>query len=117
LFQAIELMPAAFSGEGSGVISVSTVREENKRKKESSEQYLDSVAKVLEGRGYPVSKHVTTGPPAEQILDFAEANPVDLIAMSTHGLSGIKRWIFASVTDKVLHAGDMPVLVVRAAGP
>jgi nucleotide-binding universal stress UspA family protein len=48
------------------------------------------------------------------ILDYAEAKPVDIITMSTHGRSGIKRWVFGSVTDKVLHAGDMPVLVVRA---
>lgn len=36
--------------------------------------------------------------------------------MSTHGRSGVGRWVFGSVTDKILHAGDTPVLVVRAAG-
>ena len=47
------------------------------------------------------------------ILDFAELNSVDLIAMSTHGRSGINRWVFGSVTEKVLYAGDTAVLVVR----
>ena len=115
LFQAVELMRATYNVEGS-VLSKSTIRQENKRRRESSEQYLDSVSRGIKGRGHPVSRHVTTGAPAEQILDFAEANPVDLIAMSTHGRSGVNRWVLGSVTDKVLHAGDMPVLVVRAAG-
>jgi nucleotide-binding universal stress UspA family protein len=34
--------------------------------------------------------------------------------MSTHGRSGIGRWVFGSVTDKVLHAGDTPLLTIRA---
>jgi len=115
LFQAVEPMRATFNPEAS-VISKSTIAKENKRRKESSEQYLDSVAKGVQKRGHPVSKDVTTGAPAEQILDLAEAKPVDLIAMSTHGRSGVGRWVLGSVTDKVLHAGDMPVLVLRAAG-
>ena len=53
-----------------------------------------------------------------EIIDYAKANDIDLIAMSTHGRSGIGRWVFGSVTDKVLHAGDTPVLVVSASkGP
>lgn len=43
---------------------------------------------------------------AHSILDYAQAHQVDLIAMSTHGRSGVQRWIFGSVTDKVLRAAD-----------
>lgn len=113
LFQAVEPMRATHNPEAS-VISKRTVATENNRRKASAEQYIDRVAKRLRGRGYPVSKHVAVGSPAEQILDFAEVNPVDVIAMTTHGRSGISRWVLGSVTDKVLHAGDTPVLVVRA---
>jgi nucleotide-binding universal stress UspA family protein len=56
------------------------------------------------------------GSAANHIIDFAEANDIGLIAMSTHGRSGIGRWIFGSVTDKVLHAGHTALLVVRAPG-
>jgi nucleotide-binding universal stress UspA family protein len=49
---------------------------------------------------------------AEEIVSYAEANDIDLIVMSTHGRSGIGRWAFGSVTDRVLHTGDIPVLVV-----
>jgi len=36
-----------------------------------------------------------------------------LIAMSTHGYSGVKRWAIGSVADKVLHISDIPVLLIR----
>ncbi len=39
----------------------------------------------------------------------------DLIAMATHGASGIARWVMGSVTDRVLHATALPILVVRPA--
>jgi len=45
---------------------------------------------------------------------FSISNAVDIITMSTHGLSGIKRCVFGRVTDKVLHSGDMPIFVARA---
>ncbi len=71
--------------------------------------------KPLKERGLSISTTVVLGLPADQIIDYAEANAIDLIAMSTHGRSGIGQWVFGSVTDKVLHAGDTAVLVVRAA--
>lgn len=116
LFQAVEPVTAASTGEGYGFVTESTIREENKRREKTSEQYLDGVAKGLKERGRTVSTHVAAGAPAEQILDFAETHAMDVIAMSTHGRSGVSRWVFGSVTDKVLHAGDIPVLVVRATG-
>jgi nucleotide-binding universal stress UspA family protein len=76
-------------------------------------QYLDGIGKKLKGKGLGVSSVVVIGSSADQIIDYAKANTIDLIAMSTHGRTGIGRWIFGSVTDKVLHAGDTPVLVAR----
>jgi nucleotide-binding universal stress UspA family protein len=56
------------------------------------------------------------GRPADEIVDFAEREKVDMIAMSTHGRSGLTRWIFGSVTDKVLHGTHVPILLVRPPG-
>jgi nucleotide-binding universal stress UspA family protein len=50
---------------------------------------------------------------ARQILDYALENDVDLIVMSSHGLTGVKRWAYGSVAEKVLHGGPCAVLVVR----
>jgi nucleotide-binding universal stress UspA family protein len=78
-----------------------------------SEAYLNSTALVFQKAGMKVSIVVMVGVPADRIIDYATENDVDLIAMSTHGRSGVGRWVFGSVTEKVLHAGDTPVLAVR----
>jgi len=76
--------------------------------------YLEGVEQRLNKRGLTTSSVAALGSPADQIISYAEAHDIDLIAMSTHGRSGIGRWVFGSVTDKVLHAGNTAVLVVRA---
>ena len=54
------------------------------------------------------------GEAADEIVKAADEINADIIAMSTHGRSGLSRWAFGSVTDKVLRGGNKPVLVVRA---
>ena len=55
------------------------------------------------------------GDASEEIIKAAEEINADLIAMSTHGRSGLSRWAFGSVTDKVLRRGGrVPILTVRA---
>lgn len=83
-------------------------------RKTSASKYLKRVGKPLRERGTPSLSVVVMGYPPDQIIDYAEANEVDLISMSSHGRTGIRRWLFGSVTDKVLHAGNTPLLVVRA---
>ena len=51
---------------------------------------------------------------AKSWAGFANENNIDLIAMSTHGRSGISRWALGSVTDKVLQSSQKPILLVRA---
>jgi nucleotide-binding universal stress UspA family protein len=113
LFQALEpLNPFVAAGEVS--MSPAMIKEEEERRKTSAMAYLDSVEKVFQEKGLSTSSAIALGSPAEQIIDYAEANAIDLIAMSTHGRSGMGRWVFGSVTDKVLHAGDTPLLTIRA---
>ncbi len=57
---------------------------------------------------------VVVGYPAEEILKYAADNDVDLIMLSTHGRSGIRRWGLGSVADKVVHETDIPVWLVPA---
>ena len=76
--------------------------------------YLDSVAKPIEEQGVKISSVVVFGDAAHQIMKYAEENDVDLIAVSSHGRSGVGRWVFGSVTEKILHTRGISVLVVRA---
>jgi nucleotide-binding universal stress UspA family protein len=116
LFHAYETFLGVISGEAIGTMSEKEIREVNKRREEEAKGYLKTIAGPFREKGLTVSEVSASGNPVDAILDYAESRAVDIIAMSTHGVSGIKRWVFGSVTDKVLHAGDMPVLVVRATG-
>jgi nucleotide-binding universal stress UspA family protein len=79
-----------------------------------AELYLDRVAADLKGQGLNVSTSVRRGGVADTIVDYSEANHIDLIAMCTHGRTGLGRWILGSVTERVLRAGCAPLLLVRA---
>ena len=76
--------------------------------------YLHGIGKTMEEIGVEVRCSVREGRPAHLIVDEAEKNPGTLIAMSTHGRSGVSRWLLGSITNKVLHATNAPLLVVRA---
>ena len=82
--------------------------------KEKSRDYLDKTGECLRSKGVDVKIKVATGNAAEEIIKFAEETKTDLVAMSTHGRSGLSRWAFGSVTDKVLRAGNLPILVIKA---
>ena len=69
------------------------------------------------GKAVEVRGELAVGYPAEEILSYADENDIDLILMSTHGRSGIRRWAMGSVADKVLRASKVPVWLVRAGIP
>jgi nucleotide-binding universal stress UspA family protein len=71
---------------------------------------------MLRDRGIAVRSEVLLGQPAEEIIDYAKDQDADLIVMCTHGRSGLGRWIFGSVTEKVLRGAKTPVLVIRPDG-
>jgi nucleotide-binding universal stress UspA family protein len=80
--------------------------------KRSAAKYLNGIEKPLKQNGIRTSSVITADAPAEAIIDYADSGSIDLIAMTTHGFSGIKRWVFGSTTEKVLQASTKPVLVI-----
>lgn len=75
--------------------------------------YLERVAKPLRDESLRVRTAVAVGQPAVAILDYARAHAVDLIAMETHGRSGLSRLLLGSIADKVLRGATAPVLLHR----
>lgn len=86
-------------------------------RKTAASKYLEEFEEQLKNRGLKVSSEAVMGFASDQIVDYAETKEIDIIAMSSHGRTGITRWVLGSVTDKILRTGDTPVLVVRAGKP
>ncbi len=79
-----------------------------------AENYLASVAARLGGAGVSTSTIVPRGEPGVTIVDEAGRDPGTLIAMASHGRSGVARWWMGSVADRVLHTASNPLLLVRS---
>jgi nucleotide-binding universal stress UspA family protein len=75
---------------------------------------LEKTIELLEMRDLKPQVVVEMGEPAEAIVNYARANPIDLIVMSTHGRSGLARLVYGSVAEKLLHLAPCPVLLIRA---
>ncbi len=84
---------------------------------DSATKYLEGIALSLEQKGLHVHKEIKRdGHPATAILGYAKENGIQLIAMSTHGRTGLNRLIYGSVTERVLRGTGIPVLVVPSGG-
>jgi len=79
------------------------------------EAELQPIIEELHQHGYAVEPLVEFGDPAEAILTAAQQHHVDLIAMTTHGRTGLTRQLFGSITEDVLRHTTLPVLVVHPA--
>jgi nucleotide-binding universal stress UspA family protein len=84
--------------------------------KQAAEVYLARVKAELTAEGFDVSYKILAGRAAEAIAEFVQQNDVDLIAIATHGRSGITRLVFGSVADRLIRSSSVPVLLVRPRG-
>jgi len=60
-----------------------------------------------------VQTMAVTGPVATEILETIEAEAVDLLVMSTHGRTGLRRWVYGSITEKVMRQANCSMLIIR----
>jgi nucleotide-binding universal stress UspA family protein len=67
-----------------------------------------------DGKVAVVEYTIREGKPAENIVNFAQTENIDLLIISTHGSSGLSRWNLSSITQKVLNQVYLPILIVRA---
>ena len=81
---------------------------------DAGEDYLKSIAGRLSDKGIKYTYEVITGDPADKIVEYADVKKASLIAMSTHGRTGLARWVLGSIADKVLHGARIPILLVRS---
>jgi nucleotide-binding universal stress UspA family protein len=84
--------------------------------KENAKNYLDQVASRTKYDGVTNHTEIITGKAADSIAEYATGKEVDLIIIATHGRSGVSRWVWGSVADRILRSACVPVLMVRAPG-
>lgn len=95
------------------------IEQEITKCKEVNQKYLAKVAKRLETVGLKVrtevlvSKTPLEAKPADEILDYANRTATNLIIMATHGRSGLSRWAYGSVAERIVYGGNTPVLLIR----
>jgi nucleotide-binding universal stress UspA family protein len=82
--------------------------------REQAEIYLRTHVAVLRTAGIQAESEVRLGIPYQSIAECADATPESLIALATHGQSGLRRWAVGSVADKVIQAAHAPVFLVRS---
>ena len=80
----------------------------------SDRTYLDHVRADLESRGFTVETRLAMGDPATELINVAEEQRVDLIAMSTHGHRFLADLFLGATADRVRHLVKVPVLLLRA---
>ena len=79
-----------------------------------AEDYLNTVKIKFNAMGIEIQTQVTVAPVVKEILNVAEKEKVDLIALASHGRSGLSQLFYGSVAAGILHRVDRPLLVIRS---
>ena len=97
-------------------INESLIKEIEAGNEKGARDYLDGVVRRVKLDSIKVKTELIKGRPAESIAEYATANDIDLITIATHGRSGVSRWAWGSVADRILRSVCVPVMMVRAPG-
>ena len=108
--------PIELPTRGGLALTSDDLRQIELQAKHEAEVYLEEVTNRLSHTGLNIKSKVITGKPADSLIDYARSSHADLIIMATHGRSGISRWIWGSVAQRIISSSSIPVLLVRPPG-
>jgi nucleotide-binding universal stress UspA family protein len=114
IVQAVEPLSVPYGIEMWQFTSVKQVEVFETHQKAEAEKYLKNITARLKKSGINARAEIIYGKAGEVLSDYATKNKVDLVIIATHGRSGISRWVFGSVADRLVHSVRAPVLIVRA---
>ena len=110
----IKVVPNLIVTEGYKTISYPKSLEATQDAIQESESYLKQAAGRLSTDDIKINYVALAGPIVETILDVAQKENVDLIALASHGHNGLKRVFYGSVAAGIIQSIDRPMLVIRA---
>lgn len=116
LVQAVEPISIPYGREISEFTSLEQVKAFETHQKVEAEKYLKEIVARLGKTGVNARADVIYGKAGEALSDYATKNDIDLVIIATHGRSGISRWVWGSVADRLARSTCAPVLLVRAPG-
>jgi nucleotide-binding universal stress UspA family protein len=97
-----------------GAASAAVIEAAERDAVQEAADYLDGIAAGIREKGLTVQVAARFGNPSKAIIEFAQQNQIDLLVMCTRGQTGPARWLLGSVTDHVVRASSVPVVVVPA---
>ena len=110
--------PAVYSSDlegGAGApLAIEAIDEAQEELRNQGRERLQAIANGLGEQGIRTVWTVTEGDPGHEIAAYGAKNQIDLIAMASHGRTGLVRALIGSVTDSVLRHAGRPVLVIKA---
>jgi nucleotide-binding universal stress UspA family protein len=113
LLQVVEPAPTIAGSEGV-YIYVALHQQEIDRWTEQVESYLAALQGEFREKGIEARTHIAYGPVVEEIINAADREGADLIAIASHGRSGLPQVFYGSVAAGVLHRVDRPLLLIRS---
>jgi nucleotide-binding universal stress UspA family protein len=105
--------PIEIPTRGKIALSDDDLKQINADAQKNLHHYLTSIKNQLKRSGIEARALVLNGKPAESLVKYIENNDIDLIIMATHGRSGITKWFWGSIAEKVLRAVNVPVLLIK----
>lgn len=108
--------PIAIPTRGGIALTAEELQQIQLHEEHEARNYLDKIADQLKQGGTKAKTEVLIGKVADSLADYINKGNADLIIMATHGRSGISRWVWGSVADRILRSSSIPVLLVRPPG-
>jgi nucleotide-binding universal stress UspA family protein len=108
--QVVESVPIRVGLEG----AYTALQEDLQNRTRQAESYLADLERRYRDKGIEVQTRIVYGSPVEAITQTAERERADLIAMASHGRTGLPRVFYGSVAAGVLHRVDRPLLLIRS---
>ena len=114
--RTVEPLSVPYGREVAHFTSLDEVKAFETHQKVDAEKYLKEVVARLKKKGVNARADVIYGKAVDSLGDYVTKNDVDLVIIATHGRSGVSRWVWGSVADRLLRSLCVPVLMVRAPG-